>query len=228
MRRHLSRVLSHTLFVLLAAAPALAQGTARYEVSITNLTRGQVITPPVVVAHDAGFQLFTPGMPAREGLRPLAEDGMTAALTAEIGSEPGVMAVAVGDGVILPGQTLAVEVETSSPWPQISVVGMLASSNDAFLGAAALPAPPPGIRGLGLSTALARHTAIAYDAGTEANTESCEEIPGPPCGSPGVRHEEGAEGFIAVHPGLHGGADLDPAALDWNNPVALIRIRRLP
>ncbi len=222
------RRLSLALLVLLAAAPALAQSAVRYQVSITNLTRAQVMTPPVVVAHAEGFALFTPGMPAPDGLRPLAEDGMTGPLVEAIADDPGVMAVAVGDSVILPGQTLTVEIEAAAPWPWFSVVGMLASTNDAFFGATSLPAPPPIIGGLGFPTSLSRRMALAFDAGTEANTESCEEIPGPPCGNPGVHHEEGAEGFISVHPGLHGGGDLDPATLDWNNPVAMIRIRRLP
>jgi hypothetical protein len=34
------------------------------------------------------------------------------------------------------------------------------------------------------------------------------------------------EGFVHVHSGIHGGADLDPAMHDWRNPVALVTITR--
>ena len=214
--------------LLTAAAPALAEGGPRYQVSITNLTRGQVITPPVVVLHSAEFKLFGPGMPAREGLRFLAEDGMTQPLIDEITGESGVFAVAAGGGPVLPGHTVTIEIEGGSGWPLISAVGMLASTNDAFLGASSLPVPPPLFAGLQVPASLSRHMAPAFDAGTEANTESCEEIPGPPCGNGGVRHEEGAEGFVHIHSGLYGHGDLDPATLDWNNPVVMIRVSRLP
>ncbi len=59
------------------------------------------------------------------------------------------------------------------------------------------------------------------------NSEDCIYIPGPPCGNPGVRDTDGAEGFVHVHPGIHGIADLVPAAHDWRNPVALITIERI-
>ena len=36
-----------------------------------------------------------------------------------------------------------------------------------------------------------------------------------------------AEGFVYVHPGIHGGdgSDLDAAARDWRNPVARLSIK---
>ena len=70
--------------------------------------------------------------------------------------------------------------------------------------------------------------AKAYDAGSEVHTESCDHIPGPPCGNPGNRLTEGAEGYVYPHSGIHGGEDLDPFMWDWNNPVALITIERAP
>jgi hypothetical protein len=67
----------------------------------------------------------------------------------------------------------------------------------------------------------------AYDAGSEANNEDGDFIPGPPFGSGGVRDTEGAEGFVHIHSGVHGIADLDPAIYDWRNPTAEIRITRI-
>ena len=47
----------------------------KYEVTITNLTRGQVFSPPIVIAHDSKFSLFTLGDPASDELAALAEGG---------------------------------------------------------------------------------------------------------------------------------------------------------
>lgn len=66
-----------------------------------------------------------------------------------------------------------------------------------------------------------------YDAGSEANTELCAEIPGPPCGSGGVRHTAMAEGVVDFHQGILGGGDLD-SSYNWDSPVATITIERLP
>ena len=70
------------------------------------------------------------------------------------------------------------------------------------------------------------HDAIAYDSGTEFNSEDCAFIPGPPCGNH-VRMTDGAEGFIYVSNGVHGGADLIPALHDWGGPVARISVRKM-
>jgi hypothetical protein len=70
-------------------------------------------------------------------------------------------------------------------------------------------------------------TAEGYDAGTEANSEDCAFIPGPPCGNFG--HNPAApEGYVHVHAGIHiGGGGLTPATHDWRNPVAQVEIRRI-
>jgi hypothetical protein len=100
---------------------------------------------------------------------------------------------------------------------------MLVTTNDAFYGlnsvtpSLLLPFSGTGTRG--------NYFSPAYDAGTEFNSEDCQYIPGPPCGNGGVHDPSAAEGFVHIHPGIYGGADLDPKALDWRNPVAKITIR---
>ena len=42
--------------------------TKKYEVTITNLTRGQIFSPPIVIAHDSKHSLFTLGDPASDEL----------------------------------------------------------------------------------------------------------------------------------------------------------------
>ncbi|MBA2667448.1 MAG: spondin domain-containing protein [Trueperaceae bacterium] len=66
--------------------------------------------------------------------------------------------------------------------------------------------------------------ARVYDAGTEANTESCAHIPGPPCGHALVRVTDGAEGVVSPHEGILGIADLDPAILGWTDPVVTVHV----
>ena len=70
--------------------------------------------------------------------------------------------------------------------------------------------------------------APAYDAGSEQNTEACEDIPGPPCG-PNDHPDVKAEGYVHIHAGIHGiGSEgVDPAMHDWRNPVAKITIERI-
>ncbi|MDX1630999.1 MAG: spondin domain-containing protein, partial [Thermoanaerobaculia bacterium] len=102
--------------------------------------------------------------------------------------------------------------------PLISAVGMLVTTNDAFFGLDSVDV-------IGGRWWI-RTAAPAYDAGSEADTESCSDIPGPPCMNPGVRVTEGAEGYVHVHQGIDGTGDLDPAIWDWHNPVVSIQIIR--
>ena len=219
--------------LLVASMPILADGRAFdlsrgratgaiYTVTITNLTYDQIISPPVVVVHDGQFSLFEPGQPASNELAALAEDGMTGPLVGLLAVSPGVADHAVAGGGIPPAGSVSVDVWIQSGASMLSVAGMLVSSNDAFAGIDGYALP------FGLLNALNGLTidAQAYDAGSEANTESCDHIPGPPCGNPGVRVTDGAEGFVHVHRGIRGIGDLDAAAKDWRNPVASISIRR--
>jgi hypothetical protein len=95
---------------------------------------------------------------------------------------------------------------------------MLVTTNDAFF--ALNGAEVPLVRSF-------EYASPAYDAGSEANNESCAFIPGPPCGKAGVRATEGAEGYVHIHAGIHGVGDLVPAERDWRNPVAKITLRRV-
>ena len=213
--------------LLLGGATALAGGSApghgraiSYTVTITNLTYDQIISPPVVVVHDGRFDLFEPGQPAGDELAALAEDGMTGPLVGLLEVSPGVFDYAVAGGGIPPGASMTVEVSVQRRRGRLSLAGMLVSTNDAFVGldGYTLPFTPFGLSGDLVVLAP------AYDAGSEANTESCDHIPGPPCGSPEVRVTDGAEGFVHVHRGVRGAGDLDDSAKDWRNPVARIRI----
>lgn len=195
-------------------------GTKRYAVTITNITGGQVITPPVVISHNKHFKLFTLGAPAIPELVELAEDGPTGSLLGLLATLPQVHDFAASAGPLLPGTSVTLEVEVPRFARYISAVGMLATTNDTFFGIRGIPVPKKKHRARTV-------TATAYDAGSEGNNESCDFIPGPPCGNAGVRDTDNAEGFVHVSSGIHGIGDLDPAMKDWRNPVAEITIYRI-
>jgi hypothetical protein len=198
-----------------AAAPADGGGGVLYDVTVTNLTRGQVLSPPLVVAHRGGFRVFRAGEPASAELAALAEDADSAGLIALLNTESAVHDVNIGGDVIPPGQSLTVTISLAGGSRYVSVLGMLVTTNDAFF------AGTSRIPGKGAS-----FDAPAYDAGSEANTQNCEHIPGPPCGNPFVRVTEGAEGFISISPGIRDEGSLDPALHDWRNPTARVVVTR--
>lgn len=205
------------IFPAMALAGDDEHDARRYAVTITNLTRGQVLAPPVVIAHNRKFTLFTPGEPARPELTRLAEDGMTQPLVDLLATEQGVYQTQVG-GAIPPGESTTVEIEVSGPFRLLTAAGMLATTNDGFFAIENIKVSEKGSMEV---------DADAYDAGSEANTESCAFIPGPPCGHPGVRDTVGAEGYVHIHAGIHGIGDLTPAMHDWRNPVAHVTIHRI-
>jgi hypothetical protein len=217
---------------LLAGHPALATDgePPRFEVTITNLTRGQTFTPVLVASHREGVRLFALGQPASESLAILAEEGNTAPLAALLLATPGVRDVADSGsppgGFILPGASKWVVVNAGRGADHISVAAMLIPTNDGFFALNGERAP----RGHEALT----YFSPAYDAGSERNDESCASIPGPSfveCGGPGGGGQPagGEEGYVHIHAGIHGGpgSDLNPSERDWRNPVAKITIRRI-
>ena len=193
-------------------------GVRRYAVTVTNLTRGQGMAPPAVIAHNGEFQMFALGKPAADELAPLAEAGNGSPLLEAVSSLPSVYSTALGSGGIAPGASQTIEIETTGRFSEISLGSMLGTTNDGFMAVRNVLAPNRGS-----VTVMAE----AYDAGTEANSENCAFIPGPPCGD--FNHNPAApEGYVHVHAGIHiGGGGLTPAMHDWRNPVAQIEIRRI-
>ncbi len=226
MKRMLSITLGFLMVVgVLTAKTTFADdshkhGNRRYAVTITNITRGQVITPPVIISHNNHFKLFALGAPAIPELVALAEDGPTGSLLGLLATLPEVHDFVASAGPLLPGTSVTLEVEASRFARYISAVGMLATTNDTFFGIRGIPVPK---KKHGARTV----TATAYDAGSEGNNESCDFIPGPPCGNAEVRNTATSEGFVSVSSGIHGVGDLDPATTDWRNPVAEIAIYRI-
>lgn len=195
----------------------------RFEVTITNLTRGQQFTPILVASHKSTVKLFELGKPASPELQILAEQGNTAPLAAALALLPGTGQVVSGSGLTNPGTSVKLIVEGRRGFGFLSVAAMLIPTNDAFFALNGVPLP----RGNDTLTL----TAPAYDAGTERNDELCASIPGPffaECGgSGGGAAPGGGEGYVHIHAGIHGIGDLHAATRDWRNPVALITVRRM-
>jgi len=208
---------------LLAAAPAQAQLAGRVRVSVTNITKGQILSPAVVATHSNRAEPFYQmGAPASDELAQIAEDAVLQPMIDKLGMSAEVLDVQTLTGVngpILPGETASVELEITGDMRFVSLASMLVVTNDAFVSL-------NGVRSPNLGTSV--HLVPALDAGSEANTESCEHIPGPPCGNGGVRVTEGAEGYVYVSPGITGeGDDLTASGYTWLNPAARITVERL-
>jgi Spondin_N len=195
------------------------------EVTVTNLTRGQQFTPILLASHRAEVRLFELGEPASPGLQTLAEEGNVAPLTEALRALPGVLAVTSSTGLLDPGASVTIRVETHGAFDHVSLAAMLIPTNDGFFAVNGARVPHSSREPNAL-------TSVAYDAGSERNDELCSSIPGPffvECGGPGggAATSGDEEGYVHVHAGIHGIGDLDAAERDWRNPVAHIRIRHV-
>lgn len=214
-----------------------APTTAVYEVTLVNLTAGQPLSPMVVVAHNDGFAIFNVGEAASVALEHLAEAGESAPLAALANDSKSVYAAAVAPGdPLVPGAgnkavvTLTVPV-TSLPTLRLSMASMLSNTNDGFAGLSGESLAKLEV-GATLTTRL-----LGYDAGTEANTESADTLPGPAAAGVSGKHEgfnatrDDVVNFVHLHPGVVSKDDgLPKSALTqaqrWDNPVALLSIKR--
>lgn len=219
---------------VLAILPALAAPLAAtadddygrtYEVTITNLTRGQQFTPVLIVGHREGLRLFELGEPASPELRILAEEGNTGPLAAALSLRPETSGLVTGNSLTDPGMStrLVLTASAGRKFDRFSLAAMLIPTNDAFLAVNGVELP----KGKDSLVVMVP----AYDAGTERNDETCASIPGPffvECGgSGGGARVGGGEGYVHIHAGMHGIGDMNASQRDWRNPVARITVRRM-
>jgi hypothetical protein len=192
----------------------------QYEITVTNLSRGQSFTPILVATHKAGVSLFTEGAPANPELALLAEGGNTVPLAAMLGANPNVFATTTIPGLLAPGKSVTVKVMMADGFENVSMAAMLIPTNDGFFALNGVLGP----KGKKMSS----FESPAYDAGSEPNDEMCASIPGPVCGGEGASPNDGGEGFVHIHAGIHGIGNLPAADRDWRNPVARVAIKRVP
>ncbi len=206
------------------AASAQAEEGPRYEITITNLTRGSQMTPILAASHKEGVSLFDLGSPASGELATLAEEGNVTPLAEMLMANASVKNVVNSSGLTDPGKSVTLNVSAIGRFNHVSVAAMLIPSNDAFFAVNGMEAPRH--RGETIT-----YYSPAYDAGSEENNELCTSIPGPffaECGGAGGDGKEGnGEGYTHIHAGMHGIGDFAAANRDWRNPVAKITIRRI-
>ena len=216
---------------LTAAGSSDASETAKYEVTITNVTRGQTFTPRLFVTHSRHVRIFELGQTASPGLALLAEGGDPSGVVEELLAMPAeINDTEVLPGLLEPGQSDTVIIEATHYHRFLSLAAMLIPTNDTFV----------ALNAVRLPHRRAERFALGYDAGTEANDQNCNNIPGPRCNGegPSPAPAEGDEGFVYVSNGFHNlvpigqpadetGEVLRPAVYDWRNPVAHVVVRRI-
>jgi hypothetical protein len=206
------------LLALTVSASVTAMGpTQDYEVTITNITKGQSFTPTLLVTHKSDISLFTTGEMALDELATLAESGNTAPLQNLLDGLPGMVAdTNTSAGLLFPGDSVTMAISSSGSFDRVSFAAMLIPTNDTFV----------ALNSLELPKEMAEVTVPAYDAGSELNDELCANIPGPDCGDMDNSGGTG-EGYVYIGNGIRGIGDLDEAEYDWNNPVARVVVRRI-
>jgi hypothetical protein len=193
-----------------------------YEVTITNLTNAQPLSPVAVILHDTG-SLWTIGESASTALETMAESGDNSALLAlEI-----VTASASGSSPLGAGatETLTVTIEDQTD-AMLSLATMLVNTNDGFTGLSNID-----LSGLSVGDTWSAYTSV-YDAGTESNSEAEGTIPGPADGGTGFEAERDDVDFVGMHSGVVSMDDgLATSVLTeahrFDNPAAYVMIKRM-
>lgn len=191
--------------------------TKQYEVSITNLTVAQPMSPMTLIAHSSDYELYKIGSKASEALELLAEGGDNSALLALETTLTGTS----GSGVILPGQTQTLTIETDADY--LSFAAMLVNTNDAFTGKSSIDLNAVNHNEYLLGT---------YDAGTEKNSEEASSIPGPAGNGEGFNTVRDDSDIITNHAGVitqdEGfSTSVLEAKHKWDNPTAKLVIKKL-
>ena len=197
--------------------------TQTYQVSISNLSYSQPLSPVAIIIHDSSYSGWTLGGAASDGLEQLAEGGDNSEFLAS--SE--VESVVGGEGIIMPGVTETLEVTLDEmPEVRLTVATMLVNTNDAFIGMTG-----SDLTGLGVGESQMFELPV-YDAGTEANMELTGTIPGPADGGVGYDATRDDIDYVARHPGVVSSAGgYSESVLDeshrFDAPVALLTVTRV-
>lgn len=198
--------------------------TSSYDITITNITNNQPLTPVAVVLHQSGYDAWSVGSSATAGLEELAESGSPTAFMTEADANSNVTATATNGEITGPGgsATISITIDNTSNL-MLTVASMLANTNDAFSGVAGWD-----VSDLATGDSM---TVLAkvFDAGTEVNDEA--NIPGPAAGGEGFNAARSTLDKVVIHPGVVTTDDgLSTSALDeshrWQSYAAKISITK--
>jgi len=199
-----------------------------FSITAVNLTAGQPMSPPIVVLHSGDYRFFTVGAPASTSLELLAEGGDSSALVDELANNDAILSSAAASNPIAPGgrDTWTLNTEKGKPTRYISMATMLVNTNDGISGVNRLD-----VSGMGIGDSM-QIDAIAYDSGTEANSEAQGTIPGPADGGEGFNTErDDIADRVAMHSGVVTSDDGLSSSILTNdhrflNPVLRITVTR--
>lgn len=207
---------------IMMPAPEPAPVTTSYEITVTNLTAAQPLSP-VAVMLTGEQRYWRIGEPASDALALLAEAGDNSALL----DADGVLATASSASPVGPGDATSVTVSVDGAdgvW--LTVASMLVNTNDGFTGTTGM-----SLNDLAVNQSITM-TATVYDAGTEQNSEAAGSIPGPADGGEGV--SDGREDLdrVFMHAGVVSQDDgLSTSVLTqahrFDNPAVIISVTRL-
>ena len=239
---HLKQKAISTLTIVGIASILLVPGMAKseegriYKVTITNLTPGQPLTPPVLLTHSKKTGIFTLGEAASSEIQAIAENGNSVPLVTAITGDADVHDVVEGSVPLVPANnpggtafesSATFMITTRGKAKFLSFASMLICTNDGFT----------GLDTIKLSKKKLTVFSVAYDARTESNTEDfldmvppCQELIGISSLDPGTGMSDpllAEDGIIIPHVGIVGGVDLLPEVHGWSDPVAKIVIERM-
>lgn len=232
-----NRLNSKMIAAAMVAGISTTASAVDFDVTVENLTTGLYMTPLLVAAHPADASLFVSGTAASPELQMMAEGGSIAGLETLLTGLGATMDNNPAAGLLAAGATATSTLNTdnASANTNLSVVAMLLPTNDGFV----------GLNSISIPTEAGEYTyyANAYDAGTEANDELRGSgapgeagFPVPPpldpmLGTNGTGVTTSVEGFVHIHRGNIGDADLSGGVSDaqigvhrWLNPVAKITV----
>ncbi len=200
------------------SSTAVVSEPGTFQVTFTNMTAGQLMTPPVVALHDPSVHLFQVGAEASDAVRDIAETGNNAALVAFATANPDVVSGAevIGAGPFAAGGSVTGSISTAESGQVFSAVNMVICTNDGISGvdSIALPAGNEPVTVM----------AMAYDAGTRVNQADALSFFPPPCAAPtdtgggaGANEApvEDPRAAIAAHAGQGGLANV-PEGANWD------------
>jgi len=209
-------------------------GATSYEVTVYNLSSGQPFTPPLAVVHRRPASVFSVGTAAGVGIQQIAENGNLGPMLDALAEDKHVIEATVNLGPtippLLPGEMVTFTVNGETGARYLSIASMLICTNDGFTGIDSVRLP----QRVGDAVSV---DAMAYDAGTEMNTEDFADLV-PPCApltgvdtddtGTGMSDPALAEnGVIGAHPGISGSDDLQSGVHGWSDPIATITIERI-
>lgn len=190
-----------------------AQPRRAFEVGATlkNQTRGQPITPPVVVVHDKNVDVLSYTRPRElPGIDRLSEGGDGSVLLETLAERPGVVSVRqwYTGGPIAPGDAHSNNAR-AFVGTKITVLGMFACTNDGYV------AVSTEVTGSSLRVTNTPSDATVFDSGAENNDETVDTVL---ClGGDAAAFSEGpGENGRREHPGIAGSGDLHPATHGWD------------